>query len=43
MTALVYERFLEFDDNKAFLTQQEPQDTTNPFASLSGLSHFFDE
>lgn len=37
MTALVYEKFLEFDENKSYLTQQEEVVTDNPFAALGGL------
>lgn len=39
MTALVYEAFCEFDDNKAYLDHQEQEqtDASNPFAALSGL------
>lgn len=37
MTANVYEKFLEFDENKAYLEQQEANSTNNPFAGLSGL------
>ncbi|EHI69043.1 DNA polymerase III, epsilon subunit [Streptococcus ictaluri 707-05] len=37
MTALVYEKFLEFDDNKSYLNQQEEVQTDNPFAALGGL------
>ncbi|MBM7642517.1 3'-5' exonuclease [Streptococcus loxodontisalivarius] len=39
MTARVYEKFLEFDDNKSYLTQQEETHGDNPFAALGG---FFD-
>lgn len=42
MTALVYERFLEFDDNKSYLTEQEEDHGNNPFAML-GLSGLFDD
>lgn len=37
MTALVYEKFLELDDNKTYLTQQEESHGNNPFAALGGL------
>ncbi|KHD46258.1 3'-5' exonuclease [Streptococcus hongkongensis] len=39
MTARVYETFLEFDENKAYLSQQveESSSTDNPFAALGGL------
>ncbi len=37
MTAFVYEKFLEFDENKSYLTQQEEVVTDNPFAALGGL------
>lgn len=37
MTALVYEKFLEFDDNKSYLSQQEEATADNPFAALGGL------
>ena len=37
MTAFVYEKFLEFDENKSYLTQQEEAVTDNPFAALGGL------
>ncbi|MFC3928151.1 3'-5' exonuclease [Streptococcus caprae] len=40
MTAKVYERFLEFDDNRQLLDQQE-EVTNNPFAGLD-LSSLFD-
>lgn len=39
MTARVYETFLELDDNKQYLTQQEEVASNNPFADLGG---FFD-
>lgn len=37
MTAFIYEKFLEFDENKSYLTQQEEVVTDNPFAALGGL------
>lgn len=37
MTALVYEKFLELDDNKSYLNQQEESHGNNPFAALGGL------
>lgn len=37
MTALVYEKLLEFDSNKSFLDQQEESHGDNPFAALGGL------
>lgn len=38
MTALVYEKFLEFDDNKAYLEQSSSASLTdNPFAALGDL------
>lgn len=37
MTAKIYEQFLEFDENKSYLTQQETISSDNPFAGLSGL------
>ena len=37
MTALVYEKFLEFDDNKSYLNQQKEVAADNPFAALGGL------
>lgn len=37
MTAQVYEAFLEFDQNKAYLNQQEEAHGDNPFASLGNL------
>lgn len=37
MTALVYEKFLEFDDNKSYLNQQKEVVADNPFAALGGL------
>ena len=39
MTAQVYEMFMEFDENKTYLTQQEEEHGDNPFAALGG---FFD-
>ena len=39
MTAQVYEKFMEFDENKTYLTQQEEEHGDNPFAALGG---FFD-
>ena len=36
MTALVYETFLELDDNKSYLDQQEENHGDNPFAALGG-------
>lgn len=39
MTARVYETFLELDDNKQYLNQQEEVASNNPFAGLGG---FFD-
>lgn len=39
MTARVYETFMELDDNKQYLTQQEEVASNNPF---SGLGGFFD-
>ncbi|MGT2926114.1 3'-5' exonuclease [Streptococcus cuniculipharyngis] len=41
MTALVYEKFLELDDNKDLLQKQENV-TNNPFANLD-LAAFFDQ
>lgn len=41
MTALVYEKFLELDDNARLLEQQE-EVSYNPFATL-GLGDFFDD
>ncbi|MCF0233182.1 MAG: 3'-5' exonuclease [Enterococcus sp.] len=43
MTALVYEAFLESDDNKRLLENQETISGDNPFAALGGLANFFDE
>lgn len=37
MTALVYEKFLELDENKSYLDQQEEVVSDNPFAALGGL------
>ena len=37
MTALVYEKFMEFDENKSYLTQQEEEHGDNPFAALGGF------
>ncbi|MGT2933788.1 3'-5' exonuclease [Streptococcus catagoni] len=40
MTARLYEKFLEFDDNKAYLKKQSKdldQTSNNPFAALGGL------
>lgn len=37
MTALVYEKFLEFDDNKSYLNQQKKVAADNPFAALGEL------
>lgn len=37
MTALVYEKFLEFDNNKSYLNQQKEVVADNPFAALGGL------
>lgn len=37
MTARIYETFLEFDDNKQFLTYQEGVISNNPFAGLGDL------
>lgn len=37
MTALVYEKFLEFDESKTYLTRQEESHGDNPFAALGGL------
>ncbi|VTS44661.1 exonuclease [Streptococcus porcinus] len=37
MTARVYEAFLELDDNKNYLNQQEEVISNNPFAGLSAL------
>lgn len=37
MTAFIYEKFLEFDENKSYLTQQEEVVPDNPFAALGGL------
>ncbi len=37
MTALVYEKFMEFDDNKSYLNQQEEEHGDNPFAALGGF------
>ena len=39
MTALVYEKFMEFDENKSYLIQQEEEHGDNPFAALGD---FFD-
>ncbi len=39
MTALIYEKFLELDENKSYLIQQEETHGDNPFAALGG---FFD-
>lgn len=39
MTALVYEKFLELDENKTYLNKQEESHGDNPFAALGG---FFD-
>lgn len=39
MTALVYEKFLELDENKTYLNEQEESHGDNPFAALGG---FFD-
>lgn len=39
MTALVYETFLELDNNKSYLIEQQESHGDNPFASLGG---FFD-
>lgn len=41
MTALVYEKFLEFDDNKSYLDKQAESHGDNPFAAL-GLSGLFE-
>lgn len=41
MTAQVYEKFLEFDENRKLLDQQETT-SNNPFAAL-GLTGLFDE
>lgn len=37
MTALVYEKFMEFDENKSYLNQQEEEHGDNPFAALGGF------
>ena len=37
MTALVYEKFLELDENKSYLDQKEEVVSDNPFAALGGL------
>ena len=37
MTALVYEKFMEFDENKSYLNQQEEEHGDNPFAALDGF------
>ncbi|MGT2801659.1 3'-5' exonuclease [Streptococcus henryi] len=37
MTAQVYEKFMELDDNKSYLNQQEESHGDNPFAALGGL------
>ncbi len=37
MTALVYEKFMEFDENKTYLTQQEESHGDNPFAALGNF------
>jgi DNA-directed DNA polymerase III epsilon subunit len=41
MTALVYQQFLEFDQGRTLLEEQE-NFSTNPFGGLD-LSGFFDE
>jgi DNA polymerase-3 subunit epsilon len=37
MTAQVYEKFMELDDNKSYLNQQEESHGDNPFAALGGF------
>ncbi len=37
MTAQVYEKFMELDDNKSYLNQQEESHGDNPFATLGGF------
>lgn len=37
MTALIYEKFLEFDSNKSYLEAQEESHVDNPFAALGEL------
>lgn len=42
MTALVYEKFLELDENKSYLSEQKEDHGDNPFAAL-GLSGLFED